>query len=588
VAAVLKHGPPRRLLHVYGPTEATTFATWHLVEHVDPEATTIPIGRPIANTPVYVLDRHGRLMPPGVPGDLAIGGSGVARGYLNFPQLTAQRFVPDQFGAQTETRLYRTGDRVRWRQDGTLEFLGRLDGQVKVRGFRVELGEVEAALIRHPALAQAVVVACQDASGTNGLVAYVVARNGAMPSASELRAFLKDRLPTYMVPAAFVPLVALPLTASGKVDRHALPAPNEVASTFGTDDAPPRTATEHALAVIWAELLGIARVGIHDDFFDAGGHSLLVTEIVSRLRTDLGIELPVRAVFEAPTIAQLAERVDAEDGGGHTSNSAVTAPSSLFVLRTGSSGPPIFFVPGGVGAVAGLFKFAQLARRIGGDQSFYGLLTGDVPDEADEEDAQSWIETTATGYIQDIEANQPGGSYILGGTCVGGILAFEMAQQLQARGRQVPCLILMDTPCPAGPSGPVVERVRHRLQGRMERRALQQAKAIAGHQLQGTPPVSAIGADAPAPDGDDLNWRGLWLYRYRPRPYPGRVVLFVNEESHRLAPTLGWDAIVTGNLDVHAIPGDHRTYIVDHLDLIADQLRAHLVELPPPTRGGGP
>jgi thioesterase domain-containing protein len=314
---------------------------------------------------------------------------------------------------------------------------------------------------------------------------------------------------------------------------------------------------------------------------------LLVTEVVSRLRADFGIELPVRAVFEAPTIARLAERVDAEAGGGRIDSSAATAPSSLLVLRPGSSRPPIFFVPGGAGAVAGLFKFAQLARRIGGDQSFYGLLTGDVPDEAGDQDAQTWIEATATGYIQEIEASHPGGAIILGGTCVGGILAFEMAQQLRARGRQVPCLILMDTQCPTGPLGPAVENVRHRLQGRMERRALRQAKAVANHQLQSAPPESAIGADAPAPDADDFHRRGLWLYRYHPRLYPGRVVLFVNEEAHRLNPTLGWDSIVAGDLDVHAIPGDHRTYIVDHLDLIADQLRAHLVELPPPTRGHG-
>ena len=586
VAAVLEHGPPRRLLHVYGPTEATTFATWHLVERVDPEATTIPIGHPIANTPVYILDSHGRLVPPGMPGELVIGGPGVARGYLNRPQVTAERFLPDQFSAQTGTRYYRTGDRVRWRQDGTLEFLGRLDDQVKVRGFRVELGEVEAALVRHPALAQAVVVARQDASGANGLVAYVVAKDGSMPTASELQAFLKDRLPAYMMPTAFVPLAALLLTAIGKVDRHALPAPNEVVSTFGPDDAPPRAATEHALAAIWADLLGVARIGIHDDFFDTGGHSLLVTEVVSRIRTDLGIDLPVRVVFEAPTIAQLAERVDAEDGGDRTSNSATVAPSSIMVLQAGNSRPPIFFVPGGVGAVAGLFKFAQLARRVGGDQPFYGLLTQDVPEEADEQDAQSWIEATATGCIQEIEASHPDGAFILGGTCVGGILAFEMAQQLRARGRQVPCLILMDTPCPAGPSGAAVEQVRHRLQGRMERRALRQAKAIANHELQSVPPELAIGADTPAPDADDFNRRGLWLYRYRPRPYPGRVVLFINEESHRLDPTLGWDTIVAGDLDVHAIPGDHRTYIVDYLDLIADHLRAHLVEFLPLTRGG--
>ena len=589
VAEVLEHGPPRRLLHVYGPTEATTFATWHLVERVDLEATTIPIGHPIANTPVYVLDSHGRLVPPGMPGELVIGGPGVARGYLNRPQVTAERFLPDQFSAQPGMRYYRTGDRVRWRQDGNLEFLGRLDDQVKVRGFRVELGEVEATLVRHPALAQAVVVARQDASGANGLVAYVVAKDGSTPTASELQAFLKDRLPAYMMPTAFVPLAALPLTAIGKVDRHALPAPNEVVSTFGPRR---RAGSDGDRARTRRHLGGPSRssTGRHPRRLLRRGRALAVGDRSRLARPYRPWDRPAgaggfrgadhRAVGGA---RRCGGRGRPHQQLGHRSAFVAHGPAGR-ELRTAH-----LLRAGGVGAVAGLFKFAQLARRVGGDRPFYGLLTQDVPDEADEQDAQTWIEATATGCIQEIEASHPDGALILGGTCVGGILAFEMAQQLRARGRA--CALLDSEwihPAPAGPAGPAVEQVRYRLQGRMERRALRQAKAIANHELQSASPELAIGADTPGPDTDDFNRRGLWLYRYRPRPYPGRVVLFINEESHRLNPTLGWDTIVAGDLDVHAIPGDHRTYLVDYLDLIADRLRAHLVEFLPLTRGGGP
>ena len=306
VRAVLAAGPPQRLLNVYGPTESTTFATWHLVSAVDEDAATVPIGRAIANTTAYVLDGAGQPAPVGVAGELYLGGDGLARGYLARPALTAARFVPDPFSAEPGARLYRTGDRVRWLPSGALEFVGRTDQQVKVRGFRIEPGEVEAALLAHPQIRAAVVVVRED-GGEKRLVGYVVPADGAGPSAGELREHLRQRLPEYMVPAAFVPLDALPLNANGKVDRRALPAPEYAAEA---EFAEPRTPTEELLAGIFAEVLGVERVGRYDGFFELGGHSLLATRVVSRVRQSLAIELPLRAIFEHPTVAALAERVE--------------------------------------------------------------------------------------------------------------------------------------------------------------------------------------------------------------------------------------------------------------------------------------
>ncbi|HEX2188234.1 MAG TPA: phosphopantetheine-binding protein, partial [Longimicrobiaceae bacterium] len=265
-----------------------------------------PIGRAIPDLRLYVLDPARRPVPIGVPGELYVGGAGVARGYLNRPELTAQRFVENPFG---EGRLYRTGDRVRWLADGTLEYLGRLDEQVKIRGFRIELGEIEARLAEHPGVREAVVLAREDVPGDRRLVAYVVGE----VEADALRAHVRQGLPEYMVPSAFVVLDRLPLTANGKVDRRALPAP-ELASAEERYVAP-RTPTEEVLAGIWAEVLGIERVGVEESFFDLGGHSLLATRVVSRVRELFSVELPLRALFEGPTVAEMA-RVLAEGGAG--------------------------------------------------------------------------------------------------------------------------------------------------------------------------------------------------------------------------------------------------------------------------------
>ncbi|HEY7767999.1 amino acid adenylation domain-containing protein, partial [Longimicrobium sp.] len=304
VRRMLREGKPARVLHEYGPTEATVWCTLEEVEEVAEDAPTVLIGRPIPNARAYVLDPAGEPLPVGIPGDLCIGGEGVVRGYLGRPGLTAERFVPDPFAAEPGARMYRTGDRARWRAEGKLEFMGRLDDQVKIRGFRIEPGEVEAAIAAYPGVREARVMMREDQPGDKRLVAYVV---GSVDP-DGLRAHLRQGLPEYMVPQAVVALDRLPLTPNGKVDRKALPVPEYAAGAESY--VAPRTPVEEVLAGIWAQVLGVDRVGVEDDFFALGGHSLLVTRLLARVQNALGAVVPLRAVFEGPTVAQLAARVE--------------------------------------------------------------------------------------------------------------------------------------------------------------------------------------------------------------------------------------------------------------------------------------
>ncbi|HEV2762305.1 MAG TPA: amino acid adenylation domain-containing protein, partial [Pyrinomonadaceae bacterium] len=330
VREVLRAGGPGRLLHVYGPTENTTFSTWHEVREVAEGAATVPIGRPVANTQVYVLDAGLRPVPEGVAGELYLGGAGLARGYLKRAALTAERFVPDAYSGEAGARLYRTGDVVRWRAGGQIEFVGRLDGQVKVRGFRVELGEVEAALLAHTRVSECVVVAREDAGGEGRrLVAYVVGRGGEGLS-EEVRRYVAGRLPGYMVPSAVVELERLPLTPNGKIDKRALPEPArpDVAAY-----AAPRNGLEELVAGVWADLLGLERVGVNDNFFELGGHSLLATQAVSRLREACGVEISLRALFEHPTVEGLTGIVEQSLRG--EGEQATVMPPLVRVSREG-------------------------------------------------------------------------------------------------------------------------------------------------------------------------------------------------------------------------------------------------------------
>ncbi|MGH8770750.1 MAG: non-ribosomal peptide synthetase, partial [Burkholderiales bacterium] len=292
------------LTNLYGPTETTIWSSAERVQANQP----ISIGRPLANTEIYILDAHLNLTPIGVPGELYIGGAGLARGYLNRPQLTAEKFVSHPFKAHA--RLYKTGDLARYRQDGQIEFLGRLDHQIKLRGYRIELGEIEATLVQHPQVREAAVLVREDHPQDQRLVAYVVPIDSSSPaSADELRSFLKTLLPDYMLPSSFVALDQMPLTPNGKLDRKALPIPDQTRADFEESFVAPRTPNEEMLAAIWAEVLKLERVGIHDNFFDLGGHSLLATQIVSRTRKTFSVESSLRDLFEQPTVAGFAEAI---------------------------------------------------------------------------------------------------------------------------------------------------------------------------------------------------------------------------------------------------------------------------------------
>jgi non-ribosomal peptide synthetase component F len=293
----------RELWNLYGPTETTI---WSAVSRVEGESACVSIGHPIANTRFYVLDRSLQPVPIGVAGELYIGGAGLSRGYLWQAELTAEKFIPDAFGPEPGARLYCTGDLVRYLPNGTLEFLGRIDHQVKIRGFRIELGEIETALGQHPDVQQSVLLAREDKPGDKRLVAYVVPEDTLVPTPEELRSFLKETLPDYMIPTTFVTLDTLPLTPNGKVDRRMLPEPDSSRPDLAAQFVAPRTPTEATIADIWSEVLGVKQVGIYDNFFVLGGHSLLATQLVSRLRSIFGVSLSLRSLFDAQTVAEIA------------------------------------------------------------------------------------------------------------------------------------------------------------------------------------------------------------------------------------------------------------------------------------------
>ena len=465
-----------RLINHYGPTENTVVSTCAEVSAQDASHSAPAIGRPLPNTRAYVLDSQLQPVPIGVPGELLVGGVQLASGYWNRPELTAEKFVPDPFSGEVGARLYRTGDLVRYLPDGNIEYLGRIDDQVKIRGFRIELGEIEAVLAEHPAVRQAVVLAREGAPGDKRLVAYVVPADASLAGIEPLRAFLRERLPEYMRPAAYVRLERLPLTPNGKVDRKALETLDGVEVPVGTEYVPPRNERERTLVKIWQALLGREQIGVQDNFFDLGGHSLLAIKFISLLREREGVDLPVSMLFESPTPATLAERFTIENqttGSGEAAaigtgrfiiqqtnpiaarrglNSiAEILGNQLDYLRTWKgkrSTPESFIVTlNDSGKREGLFwclqgyrELAQLAGHLGSDQPVHGMRSGHLVMENTDEN----VDAVASHYAAEMIALRPDGSFLLGGNCQGGTIARAIALRLRELGRTVALLILME------------------------------------------------------------------------------------------------------------------------------------------------
>jgi thioesterase domain-containing protein len=542
----------------YGATEAPSATFWKCQREENHRI--VGIGRRLANKQIYLLDRHLQPVPIGVPGELHVGGR-LARGYLNRPEVTAERFIPNPFGNEPGARLYKSGDRARYLPDGHIEFLGRMDHQVKIHGLRIELGEIESVLNRHPAVGESVAVVREDIPAEKCLVAYVVLRQSRAASGSGLRDHLKEKLPDYMVPSAFVFLYALPRTPNGKIDRLALPGLDMVRPELEQAFVAPRNALESQLAKIWEQLLGLQPIGVRDNFFEVGGHSLLAVRLGAQIQKALGQELPLAALFQAPTIEQLA--------GVLSQGRATASYSSLVTLRPCGPKRPFFCVPGDLGNV--FTDLGPLARHLPSDRPFYGLQDG-IGNPAQ-------IEALAAHYLDEIRTVQPEGPYLLGGVCLGGVVAFEMAQQLRAQCQEVALLALIEPSRPSTPGLQACLKFAGLLLRLLTRR-------ISHHWSRFVRLGSAEQQTYVRLKLKLLT--NIWaLTRYAPKPYPGRIILFVTEESlakscHDLR--LDWKALADGGLDLQVIPGNHDTITGNndtkieeaHMQVLAENLKARM------------
>jgi amino acid adenylation domain-containing protein len=670
-----------RVYNLYGPTETTTYSTGTLVKRGE----AVTIGRPVANTQVYVLDTNGQPVPVGVTGELYIAGAGLARGYYGRPDLTDERFVANPFSGEQAARMYRTGDLCRWRADGQLQYVGRADHQVKIRGFRIELGEIETTLGRHAAVRQCVVMAREDTPGEKTLVAYVEATPGSAPSAADLRAHLAQTLPAYMLPNAFVMLDAWPLTPNGKLDRKALPAPSIATAPLATVAASetPTTQTERRLAAIWKELLGVPAIGIRDNFFLLGGHSLLAIRLAQRVHQELGVSLPPGALFQYSVFGDLAREIEEKrpasaveeetpasvpvaaparplppagpalvsvvapvapvarlsaveampaasslatiDAGlgaavaashvamivgaparltERTSALKAVSPEKVLVqIADGGPGAPFFWVHGVGGE---LFSYMQLSRHLAAARPVYGF-SADWSQSSGH--AAPTLEDMAAHYVSELRRVQPAGPYHLGGFCSAAMLALEMARQLEAVGERVGVLAALDydvLPVDSSPSrfGATFAFLRNFPTWVREDLMLSGPKDILGRVRSNLRRAFGIrrgpkGTSTAAPV-DVRDQLGMWrfpdyqvamleahhqaLHSYQPKPFSGRVTLFLP----RTAPLFGpwpsghdpaWDQLARGGVQVHLVHGSHTTMLRDPFAAgLAADLNAYIEE----------
>lgn len=555
---VLAAHPRLRLLNVYGPTEATVLITAHRVDV--PPAGPIPLGAPIVNAPVYILDAQRRPVPVGVPGEIYTGGDGLALGYLNEPERTAERFVADPFAGSPEALMYRSGDLGRWRADGAVEFLGRIDTQVKVRGLRVELGEIESTLTDHPSIREAVVVALDGSVSEKQLVAYIVPRGAAAPSPDAVQRFLATRLPVQAIPAYVVPIDRLPRTATGKFDRKALPrfSARDVLSwsTVERNADVPASAAEITVAAYVAETLGLADIGLDDDFFAFGGDSLRAMRLISHLRAVFCVDLRIPDFVADPTVRGLSAQLALlERRAAHTRR-----PARIHALRAQGTAAPVFFLHGDL--AGGGHYCQEVARSVDARHPFYVI----DPHGSHGEPLPDSIEAIARENVAEIRALAPGGPVILGGFCNGGIVAYEMARQLAAAGIPVEHVTIIDAISSNVGITPAVS-ARRRLRYTLNR-------VCAAYGSHSGERCCASWTDW----HDDLvaRWR-MPLERYIPGRYAGSISLLWTEECAAEARTATekW-RVVAPRVSSDRVPGSHLTSISRHLRQTSGVLARHL------------
>jgi thioesterase domain-containing protein len=585
-----------------GATEACTLASATVDHHFTFPQDGTPIGYPHEGRAILLLDEQHREVGAGEVGEIAVKGRNLSLGYWRRPDLTRERFLDDPAGG--DERIFLTGDLGRRLPDGLFVHLGRKDSLVKIRGYRVELGEVEKALAAHRDVREAAVVAWDRAPGEKSIAAYVVPQPDTAPSVQGLHDWLKNAVPDYMVPSSFVFLDSLPLV-NGKLDRRALPTPNHQRPALSSEYVAARSPLESHLVTLWETLLGTVPIGIHDDFFALGGHSLVGAGMIARVHDDLGADLPLRALFEAPTIAEFARSIEASE---ESRRSRIGNAVYLFELQAGGNRPPVFFFPGGGGGEPEFFVYARLARSVGAEYPFYGLRARGADGFTRPHHS---VAAMAADYLAEMRMLQPHGPYFLVGECFGGIVAYEVACQLQSSGEQVAVLVLMDTQRPTG-------RIYWRY------RATRAFGPLGGAFFDGTFPRhwktlrnlpygkwigylsrQAAGAARYLPavwarpesvrgraetvlelDTTQANRRRvmharhryrLTLRRHRPQPYAGPIELLVNEQYHqRDDPSLGWDTLGRGAVHIHKVPGDHDSYLREFVQGTADELRACL------------
>jgi amino acid adenylation domain-containing protein len=594
VEQVLQQGSPQRLLHVYGPTENTTFSSWYLVQEVPAKAITIPIGSAIANTQIHILDKYLQPVPIGLPGELHISGAGLARGYLNRPDLTSEKFIEIDLFGKTE-RIYKTGDLARWREDGNIEFLGRIDNQIKLRGFRIELGEIQSVLLEHPSVKEAIVTLYKTESNQS-LIAYVTGITNDL--STQLKNHLKSRLPDYMIPAQIILLDHLPLTPNGKIDRKALPAPNGGVEGLY---AAPRNEVEKQLVQVWSAVLERQEIGIHDNFFDLGGHSLLAVKLLNNIEQVFGQQLSLSSLFQNPTIAQLAQQL------GNTE--VQQSHPDLLLLQPLGNATPLFCLPGSNGHG---FYFRDLAINLGNEQPVYGLET---PGRDRPSALRDSVPAHATQLIEVLRQQQGKSPYILAGYSSGCAVAFEMAAQLEQQGEKVGLLAIFDAGLVSHP-----EYFTDRAELDWIWQIIQRIEALKGVSL------GLKYADLAAQSDEQTRWdlAAEYLYRYnvlpehstlsllktnmkvmkvlthnyvnyRPNhPISAPIVLFRAQEVHEIVmqelqaisdydlPDWGWQAYTKNPVKVISVPGNHGRMLYEpNVKLLARQLQALMVD------GGG-